>query len=173
MAVAKQDIKDFNARVKRIKNPRNHSYYDPDLGMHIPKRVGRDHIKKAKRGDEEGLNLGPVIVSMIVGAFALMIAQVVRIRYFGDTGSTNVTLTIELFLAFWTLLILTALMNRRTVGARIAQFIGVGAMLVAGHNLIWRWPEPMAMIYTQEYVDEVMATTTQHSVVVAGTVFGF
>ena len=64
MAVMKQDINDFNARVKRIKNPRNKSYYDPDLGMHIPKRVTRDKIKKVN--DEESF-LGKFIVSMIIG----------------------------------------------------------------------------------------------------------
>ncbi|MFT7107464.1 MAG: hypothetical protein ACJAVT_001987, partial [Yoonia sp.] len=36
------DMNDFNARIKSIKNPRNKSYFDPDLGMHVPKRVTRD-----------------------------------------------------------------------------------------------------------------------------------
>mgnify|MGYP000191603929 CR=1 FL=1 len=49
MAHRKQTINDFNDRVSRISNPRNKSYYDPDLGMHVPKRVPRDKIKKRER----------------------------------------------------------------------------------------------------------------------------
>ena len=39
MAARKMDINDFNARIKNIKNPRNKSYYDQGLEMHVPKRV--------------------------------------------------------------------------------------------------------------------------------------
>jgi hypothetical protein len=49
--------------------------------------------------------------------------------------------------------------------------MGLALMMVAGHNMIWRWPDQMAMIYTPTYVEHVMATTTQHSIVYRGTVF--
>ena len=170
MAMMKQDINDFNARVKRIKNPRNKSYYDPDLGMHIPKRVTRDKIKTNKT--QEDSLLGAFIVSMIIGALGLMFAQVVRIRYFELSSANEVTLYLELFLAFWAVILLSALLNKRKLFARVAQFAGVGVMLVAGHNIIWRWPEQMAVIYTEAHVEQVMQDTTQHSVVYRGQVFG-
>lgn len=169
MATRKYDINDFNARVKNIKNPRNKSYYDPDLGMHIPKRVTRAKIKK--QSEEESF-LGKFLVSMILGALALMFAQVVRIRYFGLIEQSDVVFYLELFMAFWAMVLLSAILNRRMVLERIAQLAGIAVMLTAGHNIIWRWPEPMAMIYTAEYVDQVMEVTTQHSVVYRGTVFG-
>lgn len=169
MAATKQDINDFNARVKRIKNPRNQSYYDPDLGMHIPKRLSRDTIKKNK---EEDSFLGAFIVSAIIGAVGLMCAQIVRIRYFELSEPSQVVLYLEMILAVWAVVMLSALMDRRKASARMAQIAGVAVMMVAGHNLIWRWPDQMAMIYTAAHVEQVMDVTTQHSVVYRGTVYG-
>jgi len=171
MATTKQDINDFQARVKRIKSPRNNSYYDPDLDMHIPKRVGRDKIKKAKR-DEDVQILGPVIVSMILGAVALMFAEVLRIRYFGLADQNSATFAVEMVLTLWALLMLGAALDRRSVGARLSQFAGAGLMMIAGHNLIWRWPDQMAYIYTQAHVDQVLLDLPQHSVVISGTIYG-
>lgn len=170
MPTAKQDIKDFNARIKRIKNPKNDSYFDPDLGMHVPKRVSREKIKKQRKKEEE--ILGPVIVSLIIGAIGLTVAQIVRIRYFGLPATSELTFYLELFVGFWAVVTLSAFMNRRTIGARIAQIAGVAIMMTAGHNIIWRWPDQMAVIYTQAYVDEVLQSTSQHSVVYRGQVFG-
>ncbi|WP_159087009.1 hypothetical protein [Loktanella sp. Alg231-35] len=169
MGVAKQDINDFNARVKRINNPRNKSYYDPDLGMHVPKRVTRDKIKKQ---NEEPSLLGKIIVSMIIGALGLMAAQILRIRYFDVAASDSIVFYLELIVGAWAVITLSALMNRRTVGARLAQVAGLVIMITAGHNIIWRWPDQMAVIYTQAYVDEVLETTSQHSVVYRGQVYG-
>lgn len=168
MATKKYDISDFHARVKSIKNPRNKSYYDPDLGMHIPKRVTRDKIAKPQ---EESF-LGKFIVSVIIGALALLLAQVVRIRYFGLLEQSDVVFYLELVIAFWAMVLFSAMLDRRKAVERFAQVAGIALMLTAGHNLIWRWPEPMAMIYTADYVAQVMDVTTQHSVVYRGTVFG-
>jgi len=112
-----------------------------------------------------------MFVSMIVGAVALMIAQVVRVRFFGLIEFSTVVLALELFITIWALIILTALMKKRSIPERIAQIMGLALMMVAGHNMIWRWPDQMAMIYTPTYVEHVMATTTQHSIVYRGTVF--
>ena len=73
MAARKMDINDFNARIKNIKNPRNKSYYDQGLEMHVPKRVSRDKIKSAKNPEDDSV-FGMMFVSMIVCAVALMIA---------------------------------------------------------------------------------------------------
>ncbi len=169
---AKQDINDFKARVKRINNPRNNAYYDPDLEMHVPKRVTRDKIKKPKSTEDESF-LGPFIVSAVIGAFCLGLAQLVRIRYFGLIETSNVTLAVDLLATVWFLLLLTALIKRKGVLARFSQVVGIGAMLVAGHNLFWRWPEPMATIYTPEYAQYVARTTTPPSIVVGSTIYEF
>ena len=47
MAMADQ-LDEFNLRVARIADPRNKSYYDPELGMNIPKRVSKELINRKK-----------------------------------------------------------------------------------------------------------------------------
>jgi hypothetical protein len=42
--------------------------------------------------------------------------------------------------------------------------VGVGAMMVGMHNLIWAFPEPFAVIYSPEFVDIIQATTTANSI---------
>ena len=168
MAARKYDKTDFNARLKTIKNPRNNSYYDPDLGMHVPKRVSQERIRRNTEG--EGI-LGAMLVSMIIGALGLMIAQIIRIRYFALSDASNTVLFLELFVAFWAVILLTALMNKRKLSERVAQIAGVAVMMVAGHNLIWRWPDQMAIIYTPAHVEQVMATLPQHSIVYRGSIF--
>ncbi|MDP5084840.1 MAG: hypothetical protein NWQ23_05410 [Yoonia sp.] len=169
MPTAKQDINDFRDRVKRIGNPRNTSYYDRDLGMEIPKRVSHKEIKKKNKKPSV---LSTLLVSVILGGLGLMFAQVVRIRYFGLTEPSNLVLYLELFIAFWAVVMLAALMDRRKTSERIAQVVGVAVMMVAGHNIIWRWPDQLAIIYTPAHVEQVLETTTQHSVVVRGSVYG-
>jgi hypothetical protein len=169
MAARKMDINDFNARIKQIQNPRNNSYFDPDLGMHVPKRVKRERVKRTV--DEESL-VGMLLVSMILGAIGLMFAQIVRIRYFGLLETSTIVLFLELAMTFWAVILLTALTNKRTIAERLAQIAGVAVMMVAGHNLIWRWPDQMAMIYTSAYVEQILEDTTQHSIVYRGSVYG-
>ena len=172
MAHRKQDINDFNSRVKRISNPKNKSYYDPDLGMHIPKRVPRDKIRKAKV-QEEPTFLAIFVVSAVLGAFGFFLGQVVRVRYFPEVDAATVTLALDLILALWMIAVITALTGKRSVFERLSQVAGVYAMIIAGHNLMWRWPDQMAMIYTPEYVESVLNSTTQLSVIVGATVISF
>lgn len=173
MAHRKQDINDFNARVKRISSPRNKSYYDPDLGMHIPKKVPRDKIKKTKREGDEQTFLAAFIVSAVLGGFGFFLAQAIRVRFFPTADGAQLILALDLVLALWAIAIITALLGKRDLFARLSQVAGVYAMIIGGHNLFWRWPEQMAMIFTPEYVDTVLATTQELSLVVNGNVIGF
>ena len=172
MAHRKQTINDFNDRVSRISNPRNKSYYDPDLEMHIPKRVSRDKIKKA-RSQEEPTFLAIFIVSAVLGAFGFFLGQIIRVRYFPAADTALTTLALDLILALWMIAIITVLTGKRGLFERMSQIAGVYGMIVAGHNLMWRWPEQMAMLYTPEYVDGVLATTTQLSLIVGANVISF
>ncbi|WP_341366243.1 hypothetical protein [Yoonia sp. BS5-3] len=169
---AKQDINDFKKRVKSISNPRNNSYYDPDLGMHIPKKVPRSKIKKPKQANDENV-IGPFLVSVIIGAFCLAVGQLIRVRYFGLIESSTTSLAIDVIATAWVLLLLTALMQRTTLGPRISQVIGIALMFVVGHNLFWRWPDQMAYIYTPDYANYVQEATQPPSVVVGATIYGF
>lgn len=166
----KQDINDFNARIKRINDPRNNAYYDQDMGMHVPKRVSRDKIKKNAKKQQDSA-FSAFLVSMIVGGFGLMIAQAVRYRYFEVSGAGNTALFIDVLVAVWIVALLSAMMRRRTFSARFAQVTGIAAMVVGGHNLIWRWPNEMGILYTMAYVEEVKARTAPISLVVGDRVF--
>lgn len=170
MGTAKYDQRDFNARITRIRNPRNKSYYDPELRMHIPKHVSRDKIRKVTKAQEQSY-MSAVLVSMIIGATALAIGQWVRVQYFGLVSVDMATLTLDLVAAIWLVLILSVLLGHRGVLARVAQAAGLYLMLIAGHNLVWRWPEQMAWLYSPAYVDQVMATTQAQSVVINGALF--
>ena len=172
MAHRKQDINDFNDRVKRISNPRNKSYYDSELGMHIPKRVGRDKIKKAKV-QEEPTFVAIFIVSAVLGAFGFFLGQIVRVRYFPAADTALTTLTLDLMIGLWMIAMITVLTGKRSLFDRMSQIAGVYGMIVAGHNLIWRWPDQMATLYTPEYVDSVLSSTTQLSLIVGANVISF
>lgn len=172
MAHRKMDIGDFNARVQRIRSPKNKSYYDPDLGMHVPKRVPRDKITKTKP-QEDPTFLSLFIVSAILGALGYFLAQIVRVHVFGPVGPEVATLALDLCLALWFIAMITALTGKRTIFDRLSQVAGVYAMIAAGHNLFWRWPDQMAMIFTPEHVESVRAVTTQMSVVVGANVISF
>ncbi|WP_019953737.1 hypothetical protein [Yoonia vestfoldensis] len=170
MGTAKYDVNDFNARIKRIRNPRNNSYFDPELRMHIPKHVSRDKIRKISKQEEPSI-LSAVLVSMIIGAIALALGQWVRVTYFGLVEINATTLTLDLVAGFWMVLVLSVLMGHRGFMARMAQVAGLYVMLIAGHNFVWRWPDQMARIYSPAYVEQVKATTLPQSVTINGTLF--
>lgn len=161
--------KEFDARIKRINNPRNNSYYDPDLQMHVPKRVTRAKIEKPKSAGNEMLSA--FLVSMVIGAFGLFLAQIVRVKFLGMTGFGNPVVATDMLIGLWMVLLLSALLKRRAFLARFAQVVGLGLMLTAGHNLVFKWPEAMAKIYSPAYVAAVQAVAKPQSLVVRGAVY--
>ncbi|WP_394177140.1 hypothetical protein [Yoonia maritima] len=169
--MANMGQKDFDARIKRINNPRNNSYYDPDLGMHIPKKVTRAKIVKPPSQSSQAMSA--ILVSMVIGGAAMFCAQVVRVRYLGMTGGNSAITFSDLLIGLWMVLLFSALMKRQQLLARFGQIAGLCLMLVAGHNFVWKWPDLMAKIYTPEYVAEIKSTTTAGSILFQGNVFTF
>lgn len=170
MGTAKYDQRDFNARIKRIRNPRNDSYFDPELRMHIPKHVPRNMILKASKKEQPSF-LSAMLVSMIIGAAALALGQWVRVKYFGLVKFSATTVTLDLIAGVWMVLVLSVLLGHRGFMARMAQVAGIYVMLIAGHNFVWRWPDQMARIYSPAYVEQVKATTLPRSVTINGALF--
>jgi hypothetical protein len=160
---------EFNARIKRIKNPRNNSYYDPDLQMHIPKRVTRAKVIKPPSKSNEAMSA--FLVSMVIGSVAMFGAQVLRVRYLGLSGGSSAVTFADFLLGLWFMLVFSALMQRRQLIGRMGQVVGLCVMMVTGHNLIWKWPDLMSKIYTPEYVAEIQATTKVQSIVIQGNVY--
>jgi hypothetical protein len=169
MGAAKYDVNDFNARIKRIRNPRNISYYDRELGMHIPKHVSRDKIRKVQKA--AGFNFSAFLTSMVLGAFALGMGQLLRVQYFGLLGGDPASIALDFVCAFWVLMLVTVMMGHRGFLARMAQIAGLYVMLIAGHNLVWRWPDQMGRIYSPAYVQDVKTSTVPRSVIINGSVY--
>ncbi len=159
----KYDINDFNARVKRINNPRNNAYYDPELKMHVPKHTSQKEIRQTVKRSK--INISKILVSLIIGGVAMMAGQALRIRYLGMTEVTDASIFTDILLSLLVMLTLAALMHHRKMVLRVAQVAGAGLMFVAGHNLMWAYPDKLAIVYSPEYVETVRAQTVPMSLV--------
>ncbi len=155
--------KEFNARIKRIKSPRNTSYYDPDLQMHVPKHTSQEAIRKNAKARK--FSVGKMLISLLIGVVAVMIGQAIRLRYLGMTEPENAVLATDLLLTAFFILMISALMRYRKVSLRLFQVLGAAAMIVAGHNLMWFYPDELAIIYTPDYVAEMRARTEPMSLI--------
>jgi len=168
MAARKHDKNDFQARIKKIKNPRNTTYYDPTLGAAIPKRMKR---KRVKTKNIEDTIVSAFLVSMIFGAVGLVLGQMVRVRFFGMQELGMAAFLLDVVVGTWAILMITAMTDKRRLSERFAQFLGVVLMLTAGHNLFWRFPDEMGRIYTPEYVEQVIETVPENSLVFRGRAY--
>jgi hypothetical protein len=72
MAMAAQSD-GFQARINRINDPRNVSYFDPELKMNIPKRVSNEFINRKR---VMRLGFARVGVSVVIGCLAYICVQV-------------------------------------------------------------------------------------------------
>lgn len=168
--MANLDQKDFQRRIKRINNPLNKSYYDPELNMEVPKHTSQKKIRKdAKR---RKMSFGKMIVSLLIGVAAIVIAQALRVRYFGLSDVSHTSLFTDLLLGAFFVLLISALMRHRKFVLRASQLAGAAAMLVAGHNLMWAYPQELAVIYSTEYVQTVRARTEPMSLQLHDTTIG-
>ena len=94
-----------------------------------------------------------------------MIAQALRFRYLGLSEPSNVTLFTDILVTLFIVLTLSAMFRYRKTGYRVAQGLGAAAVLVAGHNLMWYYPDQLAVIYTADYVQIVRDTTSPRTLV--------
>ena len=157
------DVNDFNARVKRIKSPRNNAYYDPALQMHVPKRTNQKEIRRAVKARR--FPPGRVLICIVIGIVAVVIAQGLRVRYLGLVETGSVALFADLLFSLFFLLLIAALTGNRRLPHRLLQLVGATAMIVAGHNLMWFFPEEMAIVYTTEYVALIQEQTEPRTLV--------
>lgn len=156
-------LEDFNSRVRRIKSARNTSYYDPELQMNIPKRVSQDTIRRNAKAKLPSFKA--FFWSLLIGAGALIAAQALRLRLLDVSEPGNVALFTDMLVALFIVLTVSGALRYRRLRYRLAQAIGVVVALVAGHNLMWYYPDQLAVIYTPEYVQIVRDTTEPGSLV--------
>jgi hypothetical protein len=157
MAMADQ-LTDFNSRVVRISKSGNTSYYDPELGMNIPKRVSKEFINRKKTKQAGGSS---IVVSLLLGAVCLMLSYLICLRL--DLINHDAPMLVY-GIAGILAIVLGGMFRLKSMTDMGAQFVGVGAMMVGMHNLIWAFPEPFAVIYSPEFVDIIQATTTANSI---------
>ena len=164
MAMADQ-LDEFNARVSKINDPRNTSYFDPEMEMHVPKRLSKQLIIKAKA---KRIGFVALVCSVGVGAVALLVTQLMSTR-FGVFGA-DAPMMIYASAAILALLI-GGFFKMKTVPHMGAQFAGVGVMVAGMHNLVWMFPQAFETLYSVEYVAAIQATTMAGSLMVFGTTY--
>ena len=122
MAMAAQ-LDEFNNRLARISDPKNKSYYDPELKMAIPKRVSKELINRKKL---KKAGFSALLLSLFVGAFALMLSHLACCR-FGLIGHDAPVLIYGA--AAIVAILIGGLLRLKTMPHMGAQFAGVGAMI--------------------------------------------
>ena len=158
----------FQARIRRINDPKNSSYLDPETGMRIPKRLSRQIIKTNNSArTEQRANLGSMLFSVILGCFALVAARYIRFELAGvaDTGTDPATLAaMDAGLAAMIVFFVGGVLKHKTLRHMMAQVVGITAMMVTMHNLVWLFPAEFAQAFSQDYVEQVTAATAPLSI---------
>ncbi len=161
----------FNSRIKRIKDPKNTYYVDGETGTFIPKRVNKQQIKQAVKKRNEKATFGGLMMCILLGAAMLMAARYVRFTYLGiEEGgpAADTLMMIDFGMAAMAMFILGGMIGQKTLKHMTAQVMGIGAMMVLMHNLVWLAPAEFAQVYGQDYVNQVQATTAPTSIYLRG-----
>ena len=155
-------ITSFNARVRRIKDPRNQSYVDPETGILIPKRLSRKIIKTNNAVNQQKAGLGSVLLSVVLGLLCLFGARYIRIGLaeISDVGTDPSTLAaMDGGLAAIMAFIIGGILKHKSLTHMIAQVAGIAVMGVAMHNLVWFFPAEFAQMFGPDYVQHVTEIT--------------
>jgi len=163
MAMTDQ-LSEFNLRLSRIADPRNKSYYDPELKMNIPKRVSKEYINR-KKAKAKQTGVSALLISVVLGAVSLMLSYLISGRF--HLLSLDSPVAIYVVAAILAVLI-GGMMRLKTMPHMGAQFAGVAVMIAGMHNLVWMFPDQFAAIYSPEFVSVVQATTQAGSLTFMG-----
>lgn len=159
----------FNERIKRIEDPRNIYYTDPESRMNIPKRVSKAAI--LNKGEHAKPGLMGLLLALIVGVACLAVARYGRFNLAGiveDGTSSHIVMLMDFGLAAVIAFIIGGLIKQKSMRHMIAQTTGIAVMAVAMHNLVWMYPAEFAQVYSQAYVDEVQGITIPNSIFIGG-----
>lgn len=161
MASAAQ-LESFNDRLARIGDPANQSYFDPESGMNIPKRVSKKRIMKNTRSKP---NVAGVLCAPVLGAVMVLVVNAVFFHIgLVDQWYPALTLLVGLVAA---ILVGSALkMNR--LAHFVGKLLGAVSMMAAMHNLVLLLPEPFALAFSPQFVANIQATTELGSLIFLG-----
>ncbi len=157
----------FNARLGRINDPRNVSYFDPETGMNIPKRLSKQLIlKKSKKKSLASA----VLASLVLGAVA-MLAISVGFHRVGLVDQWYPMLT--MMSGALAALLIGQLFKLNRLPHLIAQFVGLIVTMSGFHNLVLLFPDQFAVLYSPALVAKVQAATELGSIVFLGQNYTF
>lgn len=174
--MSQDQIDVFQQRLSRITDPRNKTWTDPETGMDIPRRMKRPpRAKKSELLENLGYPLS-FVLSFLIGMLAVLGSRYVRWHLLGmsaDGADADVLMMIDGGIAAALGFVLQQVLWMRAPEHVTAQVVGVFAMICVMHNLMWWYPEEMAIVFGPDYVKSVMAYTEPNSLLFRGVSFAW
>jgi len=159
----------FQARIARINDPRNKSYLDLETGMKIPKRVGRDQV--LANGKTPPATITGMLMAMILGALCLIVARYLQITFLDIKPSVPHALLFELGMAAVMAFAIGGFVRQKTFKHMVSHLAGAALAAMTMHNAVWVAPEYFAMVFSQDFVEQILAATDPMSLNIAGNSF--
>ena len=161
-----QQMDTFKSRIKRIENPRYTHYVDPENGMKVPRRVSRNEIR-GKATSSGGI----LFMAALLGALCLMVARYLRMEIINVQPYFPDGLIAEMSMACMAAVVIGGFVRMQSIRTTIAQFVGALVCAFTMHNVVWLAPDQFAAIFSQGYVDQILALTDPLSIYLNGTSF--
>lgn len=158
----------FQARVKSITNPKNTYYLDPETGMKIPKRVGHDVIRA--NGKNKPASIGSMMMGLVLGALCLVVARYFQITFLDIRPTVPNALAYELGMAAALAFTLGGFVGQKSLKHMVCHLAGAALAAMTMHNAVWLAPAEFAVVFSQDFVDQILAATDPRSLNIAGTV---
>lgn len=156
-----QHIDTFNARIKRIQDPRFTYVVDPESGIKIPRRLTRDQI-----GRRPAPPTALLTMAAILGGICLLIVRFVRMEVASAPYVPD--MMIEVAMAGMAAVVIGGLFRMQSFHTVAAQIAGALICAVSMHNAVWIAPDPFAQVFTQSYVDGIKAMTDPMTLYING-----
>lgn len=157
----------FQNRVARITDPRFTHVVDPESGMKIPRRLGRDQVGR-KKVQSSGAML---FMAAMLGAICLMFARYLRMEVINVEPYFPNGMVAELSMAILAAAVIGGFMRMQNLRLIGFQAAGAVACCVLMHNAVWIAPDQFASVFSQGYVNQILAQTEPLSIFVNGMSF--
>lgn len=158
-----QHLDSFKKRVTKIQDPKFNHIIDPETGMKIPRRITRDQIGKGPQASRQALGMG-----FLLGMLCLMVARYVRMEVISVEPYFPDGMMVELVMASVAAVIIGGFVGLRNMRVAVAQLAGAVVCAVSMHNAVWVAPDHFAMVFSQGYVDRILALTDPMSLYING-----
>ncbi|MFT4699925.1 MAG: hypothetical protein ACI9ND_001778 [Yoonia sp.] len=159
----------FQARVKNITDPKNTYYLDAETGMKIPKRVGRDQI--LANGKTPPATVTSMITAVILGVLCLIVARYLQIVFLDINPSVPNALAVELAMSGVMAFTIGGFVRQKMFKHLVSHMAGAVLAAMTMHNAVWIAPDQFAFVFSQDFVDQILAATNPMSLNIAGNSF--